>query len=142
MNTTTRTLAQLFATGAALAAIAAGSASAGTHPNDRPGAQGTGAAALAQATPDWFERAAQRATDESSLVAAPIVRTPDWFERAAIRANEAPLPVPVAKVAGTDERGFRWEYAIAGTAVLLLLTVAGVVLAAQQRGRAGRAILD
>ncbi len=113
MNTTTRPLARLIATGATLAAIAAGSASAGIHPNDRPGAQGAGAAgsasvgihpndragaqgagaaALVPATSDWVERAAQRATEKSSLAGAPIARTPDWLERAAVRSTGASLP--------------------------------------------------
>lgn len=118
----TRILALTFA----LSGVIAGGALAAHHPDGGGGSEGVGSgyAVTATPTPDWFERAALRASTEAtspvipndrgglqgvgsavSVVAAP---TPDWFERAVIRESSS-------TIRPDDRSGLRGPGAFAAT---------------------------
>jgi hypothetical protein len=88
MTHTIQSLTRALVLAVALAASAAlvfavpawGSYRLGDNPSDRPG---RGAPSSQVVAPDWFERAALRASR---------AQAPDWFERAALRASRAQAP--------------------------------------------------
>ncbi|MBM2822413.1 MAG: hypothetical protein HW413_1159 [Thermoleophilia bacterium] len=82
MISTTNTISRLTRALVLAVALAAFTApvAVGDNPSDRPG---RGAQTSQVVAPDWFERAALRASRAEA---------PDWFERAALRASRAEAP--------------------------------------------------